>query len=180
MAPFDFREATLEDVDEVVELVQSAYRGPVSRRGWTTEADLLEGQRIDAEMLTEVLGRPDSQVLVVERDGSLLACCELERPGGGGAAHLGMFAVDPARQGGGVGRAVLEHAEQVARRWGATAIELSVIDARAELIAWYERNGYRRTGRFEDFPYDDERFGRPLRDDLRFAVLAKAIGPVEP
>jgi ribosomal protein S18 acetylase RimI-like enzyme len=176
MSALTFRTATAEDVDAVVDLVQSAYRGPASRRGWTTEADLLEGQRIDRAMLDEVLAQPATTVLLAERDGTLLACCELERPERGGVAHLGMFAVDPDRQGGGVGRSVLQHAERLAGQdWGAGSIELSVIEQRSELIAWYERNGYLRTGRHEDFPYDDERFGRPIRDDLRFVVLAKPL-----
>jgi ribosomal protein S18 acetylase RimI-like enzyme len=176
MPELTFRSATLHDVDAVVDLVQSAYRGPTSRRGWTTEADLLDGQRIDRGMLEDVLARPGTTVVVAERDGALVGCCELERPGSGGVAHLGMFAVDPDRQGGGVGAAVLEHAEGLAGQgWGATSIELSVIEQRSELIAWYERHGYRRTGRHEDFPYDDERFGRPIRDDLRFVVLAKPL-----
>lgn len=179
MAELQFLTATEQDVDAIVALVQSAYRGPSSRRGWTTEAGLLDGQRVDPAMLREVLGRPATQVVLAHRDGELVGCCELERPEqAGGPAHLGMFAVDPDQQGGGLGRAVLEHAERlVATEWGAGSVELSVIEQRTELIAWYGRRGYVETGRYEDFPYGDERFGRPLRDDLRFVVLAKPLGP---
>ena len=179
MAELQFRTATEQDVDPIVALGQAAYRGPSSRRGWTTEAELLEGQRVDPAMLRDVLTRPATKVVLAHRDGELVGCCELERPAApGGAAHLGMFAVDPEQQGGGLGRAVLAHAEQlVAQEWGAGSIELSVIEQRAELIAWYRRRGYVDTGRYEDFPYGDERFGRPLRDDLRFVVLAKPLGP---
>jgi len=176
MAELEFRTATERDVDAVVALVQSAYRGPASQRGWTTEADLLDGQRVDPDMLREVLAQPSTDVVLVHRDGRLVGCCELERPrSAGGAAHLGMFAVDPEQQGGGLGRAVLEHAERLVQGWGAESIELSVIEQRTELIAWYGRRGYADTGRREDFPYGDERFGRPRRDDLRFVVLAKPL-----
>ena len=178
MVELEFRTATREDVDAVVDLVESAYRGPASRRGWTTEAGLLEGQRVDRDMLLEVLGRPATEVVVAHLDGVLVGCCELERPDRpGGAVHLGMFAVDPEQQAGGLGRAVLEHGERLAAEWGAGSVELSVIEQRSELIAWYERRCYRSTGRHEEFPYGDERFGRPVRDDLRFVVLAKRLDP---
>lgn len=172
-----FRTATHDDVPVVVDLVQSAYRGDASREGWTTEADLLEGQRIDPTMLREVLDRDDSVVLLAEQGGEVVACCELRRPPErGGAAYLGMFAVRPGRQGGGLGRRVLEEGERVVREeWGAGSLELTVIEVREELIAWYHRRGYEPTGRYEPFPYGDERFGRPLRDDLRFVVLAKEL-----
>ena len=178
MVELEFRTATREDVDAVVDLVESAYRGPASRRGWTTEAGLLEGQRVDRDMLLEVLDRPATEVVLAHRDGALVGCCELERPDRpGGAVHLGMFAVDPEQQGGGLGHGVLRHAERRAVEWGAGSVELSVIEQRSELIAWYERRGYLPTGRREEFPYGDERFGRPVRDDLRFVVLAKRLDP---
>ncbi|BAJ26929.1 MULTISPECIES: GNAT family N-acetyltransferase [Kitasatospora] len=168
------RAAELRDVPAVVALVESAYRGDSSRAGWTTEADLLEGQRTDEAAVTELLTRPDSVVLLVERDGAPIACCHVERRGG--AAYFGMFSVSPAIQGGGLGRLLLARAEEWARTaWGATAMEMTVIEQRAELIAWYERRGFARTGEFEPFPYGDLRFGVPLRTDLRFAKLAKSL-----
>jgi ribosomal protein S18 acetylase RimI-like enzyme len=176
MPELTFSRAGRDDVEAVVDLVQSAYRGEPSRAGWTTEADLLEGQRVDAAMLSEALDRPGTVVLMASRDGALVGCCELQRHGDDGAVHLGMFAVDPTRQGGGVGRRVLEEAERIAREeWHAPRLELNVLDARASLLAWYERRGYVRTGRIEPFPYGDERYGRPLRDDLRLEVLAKDL-----
>jgi len=172
-----FRRATSDDVPVVVDLVESAYRGESSRAGWTTEADLLEGQRIDAPMLHELLARDDTAVLLAEQDGQVVGCCELRRPAEpGAAAYLGMFAVRPGRQGGGLGRCVLEEGERVVRdEFGAGSLELTVIEVREELLAWYARRGYRATGRTEPFPYGDERFGVPLRDDLRFVVLAKPL-----
>ena len=176
--PLIFRPATVDDVPEIVRLVQSAYRGPASRAGWTTEADLLDGQRIDAAMATAAVTAPDGVVLLgwdAATDGAgVTACCQLERRDG--YAYFGMFAVDPQRQGGGVGRAVLAEAERYAAdRWGAGELRMFVITQRKDLIAWYERRGYARTGELTPFPYGDDRFGVPRRGDLRFETLAKKL-----
>ncbi|MFE6281277.1 GNAT family N-acetyltransferase [Streptomyces sp. NPDC057877] len=170
-----FRDATLADVDTLVALIESAYRGDSSRAGWTTEADILQGQRTDPEGVREVVESPDSRLLAVERDGVVVACCQLERRGE--HAYFGMFAVSPGQQGGGLGRAVLAEAERLAREeWGAGEMHMTVISVREDLIAWYERRGYRRTGRMTPFPYGDERFGIPQRDDLEFELLVRELG----
>lgn len=175
-----FRYATEADAEALVALVESAYRGDASRAGWTTEADLLDGQRTDRDAVRAVLGTPGSRVLAAEREGELLACCHLERrerPGGRPVAYFGMFAVRPGRQGGGLGKQVLGEAERVARaEWGAGEMQMTVITARTDLIAWYERRGYLRTGRTHPFPYGDARFGVPRRPDLRFGELVKPLG----
>ncbi|GAA3454235.1 GNAT family N-acetyltransferase [Dactylosporangium matsuzakiense] len=172
-----FRVADAADVPVLVELVQSAYRGDSSRAGWTTEADLLEGQRADPVMVTAAVTGPGSVVLVaLDGAGAVAACCQLERRDG--YAYFGMFAVDPGRQGGGLGAGLLARAERYARdEWGAGEVRMTVIVQRAELIAWYERRGYKRTGELSPFPYGDERFGVPLRPDLAFEALVKPIGP---
>ncbi|MDX6741085.1 GNAT family N-acetyltransferase [Actinocorallia sp. A-T 12471] len=170
-----FREAGQDDVARIVALVESAYRGDSSRTGWTTEADLLDGQRTDPEAVRALLTADGSLVLLAERDGSLVACCHLERRGE--TAYFGMFAVSPAEQNSGLGRTVLAEAERVARaRWAAREMQMTVITLRTELVAWYERRGYRATGEIRPFPYADERFGRPRRDDLDFSVLVKPLG----
>ncbi len=169
-----FRHAASADIPAVVALVQSAYRGDASRVGWTTEADLLDGQRIDAEGVAEVMARSDSQVLLFERDGRLLACAHIEKQEDDG--YFGMFAVQPGLQGGGIGKRVLDEAERIVRdEWQCTRMRMTVIDVRDDLIAWYERRGYRRTGAYRPFPYGDERFGIPRRDDLRFEWLVKPL-----
>jgi ribosomal protein S18 acetylase RimI-like enzyme len=170
-----FRAATDADVDALVALIESAYRGDASRAGWTTEADILEGQRTDPEGVREVVASPDSTLLTVERDGRIIACCQLEHRGD--HAYFGMFAVSPALQGAGLGKLIIAEAERRARaEWGVDEMRMTVISAREDLIAWYERRGYRRTGRTAPFPYGDERFGIPLRDDLRFELLVKPLG----
>jgi ribosomal protein S18 acetylase RimI-like enzyme len=174
-AVLSFRPAGASDVARVVALVESAYRGEASRAGWTTEADLLDGQRTDAAAVAELLRSAASTVLLAEAGDELVACCELEnRPGG--QAYFGMFSVRPAMQGEGVGGQLLAEAERIARDdWGATTMVMTVLAQRIELIAWYERRGYRRTGETKPFPYGDERFGVPRRSDLVFDVLAKEI-----
>jgi len=174
MAPLRFRNATYDDVDALVVLVTSAYRGDVSRQGWTTEADLLDGNRIDPDVLRHDIDRPRSRVLIAERDDAMLACAHIAEEGGAG--YFGMFSVRPDLQGGGIGKRLLDEAERVVRdEWRLPAMRMTVIDVRDELIAFYERRGYRRTGVYKPFPHGDERFGKPKRDDLRFEVLEKTL-----
>ena len=169
-----FREAAAADIPALVALVTSAYRGDVSRQGWTTEADILDGNRIDPDVLLRDIQRPRSRVLLAERDGELLACahvCEED-----GAGYFGMFSVRPDLQGGGIGKQLLAEAERLAREdWRLPAMRMTVIDIRDELIAFYERRGSHRTGITKPFPYGDARFGIPRRDDLRFEVLEKSF-----
>jgi len=170
------RVAGESDVDILVELVQSAYRGDASRQGWTYEADLVAGQRIDHTMMAALLADPAVDLLVGEVDGVAVACCEVRQPDASGTSYLGMLSVDPTRQATGLGRQMLAAAEcHAAERFGATQVELRVIDVRYELIAWYARRGYHPTGATEPFPYGDERFGIPQRDDLRFAILVRTL-----
>ena len=173
-----FRAAAPADVDAIVALTQSAYRGDASRVGWTTEADLLDGQRTDAREVAELITNPDVRLLLAEGDGRLLASCVVERLSGehAGDAYFGMFSVRPEAQGNGTGRALLAEAERVVRdEWQIRTMRMSVIDVRNELIAWYERRGYRRTGQHKPFPYGDPRFGVPKRGDLRFEWLVKDL-----
>jgi ribosomal protein S18 acetylase RimI-like enzyme len=170
-----YRDATAADVDAIVALVESAYRGDASRAGWTTEADLLDGQRTDAEAVRSIIAAAGSRMLLaVDDGGDLLGCCQLERRDE--AAYFGMFSVRPGQQGGGLGRAMLAEAERLARaEWGVGVMRMQVIKQRRDLIAWYERRGYVATGERHPFPYGDERYGKPRRDDLEFQVLEKPL-----
>ena len=174
MSDIRFRDATADDVPALVALVTSAYRGDVSRQGWTTEADLLDGPRIAPEVLLRDIARARSRVVVAERAGALLACAHLAEEDGAG--YFGMFSVRPDLQGAGLGKRLLAETERIAREdWGLPAMRMTVIDLRDELIAFYERRGYRRTGIHKAFPYGDPRYGIPRRDDLRFEVLEKQL-----
>jgi GNAT superfamily N-acetyltransferase len=174
LAPLTFRAATPADADAVVALVESAYRGDSSRTGWTTEADLLDGRRTGVDDVLASIARPHSQVLLAERDGRLQACAHVAVDEGAG--YFGMFSVVPSLQRAGVGKQVLAEAERIARdEYGQAVMRMTVIDVRDELIAYYERRGYRRTGVTKPFPYGDERFGLPRRADLRFEVLEKTL-----
>ncbi|WP_242110808.1 GNAT family N-acetyltransferase [Luteimonas aquatica] len=174
MSTLAFRAATAADVPAIVALVTSAYRGDASRVGWTTEADFLDGNRIDEAVLRHDLERPRSRVVLAERDGALLACAHVAEEDGHG--YFGMFSVVPGLQNGGIGKTVLAECERIARdEWTLPAMHMTVIDIREELIAFYERRGYRRTGVYKPFPHGDARFGMPKRDDLRFEVLEKAL-----
>ncbi|MDG2518977.1 GNAT family N-acetyltransferase [Lysobacter soli] len=170
-----FRHATHADIDALVALIESAYRGDVSKQGWTTEADMLGGRRTGADDVQACIDRPRSAILIAEREGGeLLACAHVAEEDGAG--YFGMFSVNPALQGGGIGKQVIAEAERLAREeWALPSMRMSVIDIRDELIAFYERRGYRRTGIKKPFPYGDERFGEPKRDDLRFEVLEKPL-----
>ena len=178
-AAIAIRHAVVADIAALVALVTSAYRGDASRKGWTTEADLLDGQRIDPEGLRDVIEKHGSRVLIFERaDGGaaprMLACCHVEKQGE--LCYFGMFAVDPTQQGSGVGKVAMNEAERVAREdFQCREMQMTVISVRDELIAWYERRGYRRSGIYKPFPYGDERFGIPKRDDLRFELLVKIL-----
>lgn len=174
MTTITFRAATAGDIPALIRLINSAYRGNDGSVGWTTEADLLDGIRVDAESLQADLELPRSVFLLAERDGHVLACAHVS--GENGTGNFGMFSVDPAQQGGGIGTMMMQTAEAHAvREWGLAIMQMSVIDVRDDLIAYYERRGYVRTGIKKPFPYGNERVGIPKRNDLRFEVLEKVL-----
>lgn len=172
--PLEVRCAEERDLDAVVDLVNRSYRGESSRVGWTTEADLVAGQRIDKELLGVMLSEPGSVVLLHELDRCIVGSVHLQRCGE--EAYLGMLTIRPDLQAKGLGRRMLLAAEAfAAREWQSAAIRMMVLVQRKELIAWYERRGYARTGEREEFPYGEQRFGLPLRPDLSFEVLRKLL-----
>ena len=163
---FVTRRAMSADAPALAALVNSAYRGESSKAGWTTEADLLGGQRVDAEGITATIAKAGSVILLHEQEGAPVACVLLERTGED--CYLGMLTVRPTAQSGRLGRRLLDAAEAwVIEHWSSRTMHMTVIVQRVELIAWYERRGYRRTGERKPFPYDDKCFGISRR---RFAV----------
>jgi GNAT superfamily N-acetyltransferase len=169
-----FRSARVDDADAVVDLVDSAYRGDASRAGWTTEADLLGGQRTDRAAVEELIARPRSTLLLAVGDDGLVGCCHLERRDAD-TEYLGLYAVRPDRQGDGIGSQVMAEAMRRSVGWGARRLRLTVIAQRADLIAWYLRLGFAPTGETEPFPYGDPRFGIPKRPDLVLTVLERDL-----
>lgn len=169
-----FRRAMLDDVSSLHALVEGAYRGEASRAGWTTEADFLEGQRTDLDELSMLVRGPSTRILLAHEGSELVGCVLLrEEPG---RAYLGMLSVRPTLQSSGVGRALLEEAERVARvEMGRPEMRMRVISLRDSLIAWYQRRGYALSGEREPFPYEEPRAGKPKRADLEFVVMRKAL-----
>jgi GNAT superfamily N-acetyltransferase len=172
-----FRKATSADASSVLNLVRSAYRGESSRAGWTTEADLVADERIDTPGVVAKITHPRGAILLASdpTSGDLVSCCEVLCRDDD-IAYFGLFAVDPKKQAGGVGRKVLEHAEAFAKKeFGAKHMEMWVIWPREELIAWYIRRGYQKTSRTAPFPYEHLVNGKALRDDLYFVTLDKEL-----
>lgn len=173
MTAWDYRWASTDDVRAIVALVNSVYRGDSSRLGWTTEADLLDGQRTDAEEVAQLLAASESEFLLADDAHGLLGCAHLKRDGD--VAWFGMFSVRPGRQGQGLGQEFLQEAERRVRQlWAVGGMRMSVISLRSELIAYYERRGYGRTGDTLPFPADP-RFGTPKVEHLEFMVLEKRL-----
>ena len=169
------RTARLQDIRRLHALIESAYRGDSARLGWTHEADLLGGQRTDSDTLAAMLDDPSQHLLVEESGGALRACVAITQKGAG-LVYIGMVTVAPSLQGAGLGKALLAAAEDhAAAHLEADRAEMTVIAQRPELIAWYERRGYRATGERRPFPLLDPRFGEPKRSDLEFVVLEKAL-----
>ena len=168
--------ATPADLAALHVLIESAYRGDSARAGWSHEADLLGGQRTDFAALAVMLADPAQAVLVArDGDGGLVGCVAIADRGDG-ISFIGLVTVDPARQAAGLGRQLLAEAERCANiQFAANRSEMTVISLRTELISWYERRGYARTGETRPFPGADPRFGLPRRNDLIFVVLEKPL-----
>jgi ribosomal protein S18 acetylase RimI-like enzyme len=175
MTDFTLRDAATADIPALHRLIESAYRGEASRAGWTTEADLLDGQRTDPDDLAEILADP-AQAMLTAWCGDELVGCVLIADRGQGTGYFGMLSVSPVLQGGGLGRRLVEAAHTaLAGRFGARRARISVFPQRETLIAWYRRLGYEPTGETLPFPYDEPRLGLPLRDDLYFIVMERPL-----
>lgn len=165
--------ATAADITELNVLVNSAYRGDSSKKGWTTEADLLGGIRTDEESLAALLNKENSVMLVHRNDeGKIIGCVNLQQHND--KVYLGMLTVNPELQGGGVGKLLLKACDDYTKQMGCHKLYMTVISIRTELIDWYKRHGYKETGERKPFPMDDPKFGLP-KVPLEFIVLEKEV-----
>jgi ribosomal protein S18 acetylase RimI-like enzyme len=171
--PVTFRAANIHDADELAALVNSCYRGDSSRRGWTTEADMLDGSRTDREEILSLITTPGSMVLLCSDQNAIIGSVHVRQEGS--SCYLGMLVVNPVLQGGGLGSQLMQTAENHARQvWASEKMTMSVISSRSELIAYYERRGYRRTGEMKPFVIDDVH-GIPRIEGIEFEVLEKVL-----
>jgi GNAT superfamily N-acetyltransferase len=162
------------DIPAVVALMNVAFRGRGQQASWSTEEGYIEGDRTNADMLREdIAAHPDAALLLWrDADNALLGCVWMQ-PEENNVWYLGSLAVMPLQQNGGLGRRLLTAAEDWALARGMREIKMTVVHVRTALIEWYARRGYLPTGESKPFPYGDERFGRPTRDDLYFVVLSR-------
>jgi len=164
--------ATIADIPSMVILINSAYRGESSKKGWTTEADLLGGVRTTEKSLEETMSKPGAIILINRNDhGEITACVYLQKEPG--TFYLGMLTVSPLLQTGGIGGRLLKAAEEFVKKENGNNITMTVISVRTELIAWYERRGYTKTGETKPFPTDPA-FGIP-KQTLEFVVMKKML-----
>jgi ribosomal protein S18 acetylase RimI-like enzyme len=165
--------ATPEDIPALVKLINSAYRGESSKKGWTTEADLLGGQRTDPDTLLATMQSPDSVIWKYSNEqNEIEACVYLNKQDA--QMYLGMLTVNPELQAKGLGKVLVKEAEEYAVRQGCRSVIMTVISIRSELVAWYERRGYSDTGERKPFPMTDPKFGLP-QQHLEFIVMEKML-----
>lgn len=166
-------QAIIEDIPALVALINGAYRGEASKKGWTTEADLLKGElRTDIPALTALMNKPQTIILkYTTAAGDITGSVYLEKQERG--LYLGMLSVTPLLQDAGIGKHLMSAAEQYAQKTNCPCIFMSVISIRFELIAWYERRGYRKTGETKSMPADNL-FGIPTQP-LEFAIMEKKM-----
>ena len=164
--------ATLEDISPLTQLINSAYRGESSKKGWTTEANLLEGSRTTEQELAEILEDQKNTLLKFTENNRIIGCVLLveKEP----QLYLGMLTVSPELQNSGLGKKLLQQAEIHASALGFSKIVMTVISVREELIAWYKRNGYVDTGVREPFP-ENHISDSISKHPLEFMVLEKRI-----
>ncbi|HWI89861.1 MAG TPA: GNAT family N-acetyltransferase [Flavisolibacter sp.] len=164
--------ATIDDIALLLQLINNAYRGQEAKKGWTHEADLIEGtKRTDEASLKELIQKPNAVILKYQQNEKIVGCVYLEKKGS--KLYLGMLSVLPEIQAQGIGKKLMKAADEYAEQNNCNTIEMTVISVRKELIACYERNGFKYTGKKEPFP-EDGKFGNP-RQQLEFIYLEKML-----
>ena len=170
-----FKTAQIHEAKLITNLVNSAYRGDYSRQGWTTEADLIEGQRTDDASIIKMIQTQGEQIeIALNTDGKVVGCVFLKREDQS-TLYFGMLTVEPSLQGAGLGKKILLHIETIARKENREKIRLTVIPQRTELIEFYERRGFKATGREEDFPSHDPANGTPKISNLKLMEYIKTL-----
>lgn len=164
--------ASAEDVPVLNRLVNSAYRGESSRKGWATEADLIDGTRIDEAAMLDLIRDKDTTILKYVENNEILGCVELRIENE--SLYLGMLTVNPDLQAKGIGKILMTAGEDFGRKNNCKKVKMTVVSVRDKLIAWYERHGYSLTGERKPFKMPDERFGIP-RQPLEFVVMEKKL-----
>ena len=165
-------EATREDIPALVILINNAYRGEGSKKGWTTEADLPGGKRTDANMLVQIINKQNAAILkFCNDDGAFTGCVYLEKKKN--KMFVGMLTVSPTEQTKGIGKKLLSASEDYAQKQNCTSMQMTVISVRTELIHWYERRGYYKTG--ETIPFTSDTKFAITKQPLEFLVMEKVI-----
>ena len=169
-----FRAANKPDTEAIANLVNKAYRPEPGASGWTHESDLVSGNRINIHQVAEIMSKPDSVILVGLKNSEIAACLHIEKVASN--SYIGLFAVNPTLQGMGIGKQLLAHAERYAsENFGAERFILVVVSSRNELISFYQRRGYQRTGSVMDYSLLAGA-GTPKHDNLKIEVLEKRSG----
>lgn len=163
---------TKKDIPALKGLVNSAFRGETSKKGWTTEEHLLDGIRTNEELLAESMQEKGTTLLKYVENGTILGMVMLKNQKD--KLYLGMLTVSPDLQGGGIGKKLLYAAEDFAKKHQLPKIAMTVISVRQELIDWYKRHGYVLTGETQPFPMSDTKFGLP-KQFLEFVVMEKHV-----
>ncbi len=173
MQDLKFTEAEAGDVEQIIQVVNAAYRGETSKLGWTTEADLLDGLRTDEKELLQLLTDEASCILLCKTQDTVLGSVHLQYMGD--CVEIGMFAVNPLHQGRGIGKQLLQHAESIAiKTWSIQRLQMVVISCRYELLAFYHRRGYRNNGGTKAFP-ENPLLWTPKVKNLQFTLLEKTL-----
>ena len=171
MRTLNFRIAQMDDAGAIAQLVNEAYRPKTGDGGWTHESDLVSGNRTNTEQVESLIKQENSVVLLGLHGTTVVACVHTEKDGT--SANIGMLAVSPTLQGAGAGKEVLAFAEAyTAKNFGSENFAMVVVAERTELISFYLRRGYEKTGNMMEYPLGTG-VGTPKFNTLKIEVLHK-------
>lgn len=169
----EYRIATNKDVPELVGLINCSYRPRGDCAGWTHESNLIDGERINSQQLAELLERESSTVLLGLNKGEIVACVNINEEVG--VIYLAMLTVTPSCQNFGLGKEMLQLAEEYAEnQYDASVLNLFVISQCKELYDFYLRRGYQSTEITSDYPANAG-VGIPKVEGLKLSLLTKQL-----